>query len=525
VKPKVLAAVIAAILLVGGGAFALTRLMGASEDEALAFVPQDAFLYANVFVRASNSQKMALDRLLRRFPGIDRSKEVIKKVTGLVDEELAEDGFDYDDDIDPWLDDQIAVYAAPGGTPELPNFALLVESRDDAILRDFIDESVEKEGVELEDRTYKGETYQMEKDGAEPLALAILDGFLVIGAEEAVKESIDTAANGQTLESEERFSTATDALRDDWIGLFYFDSAKFFSELAGAAAPAEQAALEAFGVGSAEPQAAVLYVTRDSVVFESSAGLGEGNFARTVAAAADPGLVPELPSDAWAAFGLPNLGEMMGGLFQLFAGTPGFDQTQIDALFYAETGLRLEQDVLSWLGDAGVFLQGSNFQEFGGGLVIESSDPAKTRRVVQKIEDLLLQQGLGPRPVSEGGLDGFSIQVPGSPAPVYVLGGDRLVVTYGPSATEDVTSGGDTLQDSDSFAAAQDAVGDDFAISFFVDVDAAQAFGESFAALSGAPMDTYEQDVKPYVDVFTHVVGAAKKEGDTIVQKFVIGFE
>jgi hypothetical protein len=38
-------------------------------------------------------------------------------------------------------------------------------------------------------------------------------------------------------------------------------------------------------------------------------------------------------------------------------------------------------------------------------------------------------------------------------------------------------------------------------------------------------MDEYEEDVKPWFDVLTHVVTAAKMDGDTLVQKFLIGVE
>ena len=95
----------------------------------------------------------------------------------------------------------------------------------------------------------------------------------------------------------------------------------------------------------------------------------------------------------------------------------------------AETGLDLEEDVLSWMGDAGLFVRGTNMQEVGGGLVVESSDPAKTSTLLETAQRMLVEGGLQPQPASEGDLEGFSMQAPGMPAPVYFLGGDRLVIT------------------------------------------------------------------------------------------------
>jgi hypothetical protein len=288
--------------------------------------------------------------------------------------------------------------------------------------------------------------------------------------------------------------------------------------------PEDQAAFEAFAGADQGPQAGVLYVTSDAAVFEASGSFGGGALGALGKTAAGPGLVPELPGDSWLAVGIPALGDTIGTLLDGFAGLPGFDAVQLESLFYAQTGLRLEKDLLSWMGNAGFFVQGANIQEIGGGLLVESTDPAKTTALVEKLEDLLVQQGVRPDPFSLEGLEGFSIQIPGAPAPIYVLGGDRLAITYGDGATDALTQG-DTLEGSEAFAAAQEDVGDDFNISFFLDADAAQAFGEAFATFAGGVDETYNDEVKPILDVFTHVVAATKQTGDSVVTKLVVGVE
>jgi hypothetical protein len=213
------------------------------------------------------------------------------------------------------------------------------------------------------------------------------------------------------------------------------------------------------------------------------------------------------------------------GFIEAFEGVQGFDMAQVEAMFYAETGLRLERDILSWLGDFGAFAQGQNLQEIAGGIVIESTDPAKTRALVEKVSDLIEEQGVVPDPASMGGLEGFSLQMPGVPAPIYFLGGERLVIAYGEDATEAAATGEDTLAQSDAFAAAQEAVGEDFNISFFLEADGALALADAAMAFSGGENDTYTNKVKPYLEVFTYAVSAAKREGDTIVSKLVVGVE
>lgn len=528
-KPKIVAVVIAAALVVGGGAFALTRFMAPAEDSAIEFVPQDAVGYFNVFIRPSNSQKQALDDLLQKFPGIDSTDEAIRKITDLLDDALSEGGMDYQEDVEPWLGDQVAGFLTTSGDLETPDFAFLVESKSDAAAQDFVEKLAEEDGVVLEDKTYEGQTYQMEEDGDEDFAVSILDGYLVAGTEGSVKDVIDTRADGKTLEGQERFTQATEPLSDDWIGLFYLDTAEFFEEFAKEEGfgPQERAALEAFGFDEQQPQAGILYVTSDSVAFETTGGFSPGTqFGDITEAVTGAGIVPELPGDTWAAFGVPSFGDFFNGLFDMFSDVPGgVGREQIDAMFYGQTGLRLEEDVLSWMEDFGLFVQGTSIRDIGGGLVIESNDPGKTARLLEKLEEVVTQQGIGTEREELAGLEGFSVQIPGVPARVYALGGERLVIAYGEEAATAAAGEGATLEESEHFAAAQDAVGEDFNISFYLDVDAAQEFGEAVAGFAGAPMDVYEEDVKPYVDVFTHVVAAAKSEGDTIVQKLVVGVE
>lgn len=526
-KPKVLAAVVAGLLVIGGGAFALRQFMAPADDAAIDFVPEDAIGYMNVFIRPSNDQKRALDGLLRKFPGIESTDDAIEKITEALDEAMAQDGMDYEEDLEPWLGSQVAAFLARGGTPALPSFAFLVESKDDEAAQDFVDEVAELEEVTLEDKTYEGETYQMDRHTDAPFAVAILDGFLVAGTEDAVKQTIDTRAGEETLEDDEDFTEAVDPLADDWIGLFYLDTGAFFDDIVAAGIPPEErAAYEAFGIDDQRPQAAILYASPEAVTFEGTGGFDPAaQFSQLTELAGAPGLVPELPEETWGAFGIPKMGRFFDGLFEAFAGLPGFDRSQIDAMFYAQTGLRLEEDVLSWMEDAGVFIQGTNIQTVGGGLVIESGDPGKTAGLVEKLKDLLVQQGIRPEPESRAGLEGFSVQIPGVPSPIYALGGERLVIAYGDDAADAAAGEGPRLRESEAFRAAQDAVGDDFNISFYVDVDAAQAFGEAVSAFSGAPMDTYEEEVKPYLDVLSHMVLAAKTDGDALVQKFVIGVE
>ncbi|MDP9068341.1 MAG: DUF3352 domain-containing protein [Actinomycetota bacterium] len=525
-KTKPLLLTVAALVLVAGAAVAYVRFMAPAEDEAIGLVPKSSILYGNVFIRPSNDQKMALDDLLQKFPGVENTDDALNKLIELLDEQLGKEGLSYEEDIEPWLGDQIGGFIMPGGPPELPNFGILIESKDDDALRDFIDRVQQEEDPEAEivEREYKGTTYEVVDDPEEPAAFVFLDGFLVGGTEEAIKASID-ARDGESLQDSEKFLDATDSLRDEWLGLFYADSNALLSliEQDPQMTPEDRAIFDNLDFGDLPPWAGVAYVTSDSIGFENSGGSPtEGPFAG-FSSFTGPGLLLTLPGESWAAFGVPDVGGLVTESLELFADFPGFNRDQIESAFTSQTGLDLEEDVLSWMGDAGLFVQGTNLQELGGGLVVESSDADKTSALLDTAERMLTQQGIQPRPTSEGDLEGFSMQAPGMPAPVYFLGGERLVITYGQSATQQAVTPEQPLAEAESFVRASDELGSDFDAGFFVDVDAAQAFAEAMMSFSGQIDPTYEEEVRPYLEPFGYIVAGSRTDDDEVVRRFVIG--
>src|SRR5687768_15182353 len=95
---------IIAVLVVGGIAFAAMRVLDqSSEDAAVSLVPEDAYLYANLFIKPSGDQKRALDDLLGNFPKIESTEQAIDRITGLLDDELEQVGLSYAEDVEPWL--------------------------------------------------------------------------------------------------------------------------------------------------------------------------------------------------------------------------------------------------------------------------------------------------------------------------------------------------------------------------------------------------------------------------------------
>jgi hypothetical protein len=102
-------------------------------------------------------------------------------------------------------------------------------------------------------------------------------------------------------------------------------------------------------------------------------------------------LIYSLPAQSWLALDLPELGQR---LFETLSPTvnPGLPNLQLQALqrrFTQRTGVSPLHDVVSWIGATALFAYGTDPRHLGAGLVIESLDPARSRRTLAKARRLL----------------------------------------------------------------------------------------------------------------------------------------
>jgi len=175
------------------------------------------------------------------------------------------------------------------------------------------------------------------------------------------------------------------------------------------------------------------------------------------------------------------------------------------------TGLDLRRDVLAWMGDAGVFLAGTD----RGALVVHSKDPAATRAFVRKLRPLVTRGG----GATAGALDapgvdeGFVLRHDnggGRSGEVLVAaGGDKFVVATSRRALREALGGGATLGDAAAFTGAAGKLGGGMRPSLFVDIERATRLA---AAAKGS--DEHFAHVRPYLDAFGVVVAGTKPDGD-----------
>jgi hypothetical protein len=527
VRLKVLVIALSILLVVALAisAFAAYRFFFAPKhDDAISLVPEDAFVYGSFFLEPSTQQKMAIEDLLAKTP-LENFDNAAERLRRLFDDGLEDTGCSFEEDFEPWLGDQIAAFVlAPESIEFEAEAAVMVAADDEDAARDAYFECNEEEVVVESDESYKGIEYQLtESDDA----IATIDGFLVIGTEPALQAAVD-AREGSNLEDSSRYQEAIEDLTGDHIASLYVDLRPAF-DLAKedpTAQPEEIEAFESLAGGAIDrPLTATLSVRSDAVVFEYAAGVPQEGAMRGLAGAlASSEVIATMPSDSWAAAGIGGFGDYVQGILDAVdsAGVPGADQEALEEQIRNETGLDLQNDVLSWMGDLGLFVRGTSPLEIDGGLVIEATDEDAARGAAVIFGQYLAEQGVPITRAEIAGARGFSVGIPDAPQPINaVVGNGRAVIAFGDDATEEGLAPDETLAGKEAFESAADAIGSDFGMSLYVEVPAVLGLVEA----AGATDETYRADVKPFLDSVQYVASGSKVNEDTAITRLVVGVE
>jgi len=542
-KEKVLVA-IAGVAVVGGGAAALMLSTSSTSrlEENLSFIPADAALYLDTYIDPTDDQKNAIDDLLARFPEeagtFDQAKERLIEV---LDPELEKLGLSYKEDIEPWAGDQAALFLLAPADGENPSGAVVIKADDEVAAIQALEDGFE--GADLpapsESVEHAGSTYRTVDVGEEvPTAYAAEGGYLIIGDEAGVKASL-SAPSGDSLDGSDAFERATAGLPEDRLLTFFIEGERFFEAIGQAPGltSEDEAGLEAMQQLGGLASSAISLTVEDGAVFlDSTSDVSNGGIYSDLASNLDgEGSLGQLPGGSWFAFGFPDVGDTISLFLDSFGeiDSIGGDLEQAEADFREETGLDLRDDVLSWMGDAGFFIQGTNIQQIGGGLVLESRDAAKAQDALTQLREIIeseappseFQSSL-TRDIETDAGSGFALQVPGQPAPISFVAGDRVIIAYGDDAFESAVSGEDTLADADAYGGALDLLGDDFTPLFYADIQTIRTFAEAALAFGGqAQNPTYTEEVRPWIEPLSYAVAGVRVDGDAIIQRFVIGTE
>jgi hypothetical protein len=481
-------------------------------DDPASAVPANAAFYAEASVRPEGDLRddalAAAGKVLRtQDPQAEIDELVAKAFAGSEDPKL-----DYEKDVAPWLGEKVAIWGAANASSE-EDFrgSVIATVTDEDEAQAAIDRAIEGSDETFSERSYKDVDYRASTDGA----AGLVEGFAVFGTEPEVKKTID-AVKGDGLDAHDRFQKAMDGLEDDRLGSFYVDVRSLLDTALRqdpeAAAQLEQAKrLIAFDkIG---PVAGAFMADGDRLAMDATAEVPEGAFPAGLGALAGGGSTPllgELPGDSWIAFGMPEFGPALQGIYQQVAGALG--GAAIENQLRQELGLDLQQDVFSWIGDVALFARGTTEDTIEGGLVIEVTDPARARTAFGKLVGLAQSRGgTSAKPIEIPGAEtAFEAAAPGAPKPVVAArSADRVVIALGRQAATDALGGGERLADSDTYGAAKSVLGDvepGFLLSMPAVLELVRSSGEADA--------DFEQ-AEPYLEAFGVVAGGSSRDGDT----------
>jgi hypothetical protein len=481
---------------------------GSGDDaEPASLVPANASMYFEATIRPEGEQR---ERVLAAAGKIMRAPDPAGRIRELVDESFEDEDLSWEKDFAPWVGERAGAWGALRPGDEEPAIVAVIAVRDEDAAKAALPRLQDHGRTE----SYEGVDFVVDDTGT---AAGLVDGWMVVGEPEGFKATVD-ARDGDKLADAERYDDVVDQLDDERLGHYFLDT-KALLDTALRSDPEAAAQLEQLRaflpVDRLGPIAGSLSADGDGVRLDQVlTDVPDGPLRRLASlfASGESGLLPELPGDAWAAMGLPEAGEGARELVTSFGGLIGgaalTDQVR------RETGLDLEADVYSWLGDVGVFVSGTSQQELGGAVVLESTDDDRAATAFGKFVALIGRQaGVMPKPVRiEGAESAVAIAAPDTPGELVLARGEgRMVLAYTRDAAADALAPDAKLGDAPAYDAAEEILGDDMAPSFVLSVPAVielvEAFGEADAEFEKA---------RPYLEAFETIATGGTVDDDTV---------
>jgi hypothetical protein len=473
---------------------------GSSASGAASLAPAGAVVYGEATLDPSDDQQAAIDALIDKFPGEGSAGE---RIRGLLEKAFSESdtGLSYAKDIEPWLGDRAGFFVASLTPGADPSAALLVATDDEDKAGDAIEKAAKANDGKAS--SYKGHDYYAISGGA----AGVVDGWVVLGSESGFKAAVETAEGGAQIEDDDAYTKALDDAPEERLGFVYFNTPAFVKQLQKTAGGAS---LGPFAGLFKDPVLATFNATEQGVRLEAT--LPESLTSAFPILGDSGGRAADLPADSWLAIAQPDLGKTISYFVDAFGGLVG-GRDMLAQQLKAATGLDLDKDVISWMGDWSLFVRGESVAELNGALVVETSDEAASARFIDAVARLARKSNAHVTD-TDGGV---TLSSPDVPEPIHLFQRDgKVVLAYGDSAAADALDPGETLGDTQAYKDAEEALGGDYDLSFYLGFEPILALVDS----TGAGDDEGWQKVKPYLEPLGALVVGAQKDGDKVRTAF-----
>jgi hypothetical protein len=465
-----------AVLLVGAGAGAWAVMgffqQGAQPAQAL---PASTIGYVSIDLDPAGGQKIDAFKTLNKFPafkdevGINSVDELRSKLGHELVAQADCPGLDYDQDIDPWLGDRMAVAVVPLDGNPTPVGVLQVKDEDKA-----------RDGIQ---------TLEKCAPGGDDLGYVVKDGWMVLTQTQEQADHVVVAADHATLADDATYQKWTKAVGEAGVVNAYaspdagrvlakqlgglMSRGMFSPESGSVSGTATQSsgygstlsvsgvtdpftsALSKFGGG-----AATLRFTGDGLEFALAAG-GSGSELTDTTGHTGGALVQRLPSDTAAAAGVTFPKGWLDSELNQLSGTFGVTQQQMTQELSQQIGIDVPQDVETLLG-SGVSLSVGHDFDFEAA---ENSSDGSGLPLALTVQ--------GDSPAIQGVLDKIRAKVGDQPALGSDSQGDLVAIGPSPAYRRQVLNGGGGLGGDDTFQGVVPDAGHSSTL-FYVNLDALQ---------------------------------------------------
>jgi hypothetical protein len=512
----------------GGRVLALTATLGAlalgatacgssgdkDADPAQA-VPASAPIYAQVTVKPDGDLKANTESVLKKLGVNDPSHDITQFL-----KDSANDPGEVDDVVAA-LGSRVGVFVTSfTGDADA---AVVAATSDPGKAKDAIQKDAGKKS------SYKDVDYWFDKKDGSSVA-GVVGDYVVTGTERAFRTVVDTVKDdADTIADNGDYQAGLKAVgTDNALATAYVSTEGVLNALGRSggipAAQLGQIRQQLSQVGG-KTTVVKLEPSSNSITLEvATLGLKEGSGTSDAATTALTGL----PGDAWMGVGLPHIGESLRQAIQQGMQAASAAGQNLDGQLQGiqqALGIDIENDLLSWMGDGGVFTTGANISQIGGALVVQTTDAAKAKQAMTKLSALVPKITTGVTARRATGISGADQAVEfrsGSfPFPIIAaVGNDRFALGVNPQAITEALSPTTTLADNPSFKSASQALGD-VKPAFFLDV-------AKVSSLLNAIVPTNDPNTKQVLaamDKVNTISAGTARDGSTQRTKIVVSLK
>lgn len=348
-----------AAFLIGGGAaaywyFSQGGLGGGNLPVGANVVPQDALMAISVTTDQGQWEK------LRGFGTSETQAIVDQNLTQLRDRILTANGFNYQQDVQPWVGKEmtVAFLAPPTGvatpqqnlpTPANPQSALMVlPIQNPTQAKELLEKPRSGAASKTVDRVYKGVQIKETQASANGnYSVAALDGkFLVVTTNpRAIEQAIDTYQGGANLAATPGYPQAMGQIQAAQPFAKVYVNVPAAAGVATAAQPPTQLAQQ-----QSQGLAATVSLVEEGIQFKSISWLKPDSEKKYEVKNTAKTMPNRLPADTLMMAAGGNLRQLWQDYTQGITANPrNFDPKALSEGIQSTTGLDLEQDFLTWM--------------------------------------------------------------------------------------------------------------------------------------------------------------------------------